>query len=70
MARTPIADAAPLTFGYLCDGKLIAKSIKDKRLCKDVQGNASVSVAPLEVSANERLRNNAYGYAPPCAGLR
>lgn len=116
VARTPIADAAQLTFGYLCDdrfvirndgtkavdleygiekgtehtklqlnaresvelasksrnavelwmdGKLIAKAMKEKRSCKDVQGNASVSVAPLEVSSNERPRNNAYGYGPP-----
>ncbi len=115
VSRTPIADAAQLTFGYLCDdrflirndgtqsveleysiaksnehtkltlgaretvelssksreamelwkdGKLVAKADKQKRSCKDVQGNASVSVAPLEVSSNEQTRRspNGWGY--------
>lgn len=113
VARTPIADAAQLTFGYLCDdrfvvrndgtkavdveysvaksnqhtkltlnaresveldspskqamelwmdGKLIAKADKEKRSCTKVQGNASVSVAPLEVASTERDRRAAYGY--------
>jgi hypothetical protein len=34
------------------DGKLVAKAEKEKRGCKDVQGNASVAVAPLEVSGD------------------
>lgn len=33
-------------------GKLVAKAIKEKRACKDVQGNASVLVAPLEVASS------------------
>lgn len=36
------------------DGKLVARAIKEKRACKDVQGNASVAIAPLEVETNER----------------
>ncbi|MBL0173574.1 MAG: hypothetical protein IPP90_23370 [Gemmatimonadaceae bacterium] len=36
------------------DGKLVAKAIKEKRACKDVLGNASVAIAPLEVETNER----------------
>jgi hypothetical protein len=114
VARTPIADAAQLTFGYLCDdrfvvrndgtkpidleygvekgtehtkltlnaresvelasrskapvelwmdGKLIAKAPKEKRSCKQVQGNASVTVSPLEVATNTRERP-AYAYGP------
>jgi hypothetical protein len=34
------------------DGKLVAKAEKEKRGCKEVQGNASVAVAPLEVSGD------------------
>lgn len=34
------------------DGKLVAKAEKEKRQCKDVQGNASVAVAPLEVTGD------------------
>ena len=34
------------------DGKLIARAMKEKRACKDVQGNASVAIAPLEVQTN------------------
>lgn len=116
VARTPIADAAQITFGYLCDdrfvirndgtkpidleyglekgtehtklalgaresieleskgkapielwmdGKLIAKALKDKRSCKDVQGNAAVTVNPLEVSTNKPQRAPYYGYGVP-----
>ncbi len=113
IARTPIADGAQLTFGYLCDdrfvirndgtnpvdleyavaksntltkltinaretvelaspskeamelwldGKLVAKALKEKRACKDVQGNANVAIAPLEVTSNERDRRvSAFG---------
>ena len=115
VARTPIADAAQITFGYLCDdrfvirndgtkpidleyglekgtehtklslgaresvelqspskatmelwmdGKLIAKAVKEKRSCKDVQGNAAVTVNPLEVSSNKPQRQP-YGYGVP-----
>ena len=115
VARTPIADAAQITFGYLCDdrflirndgtkaidleygvekgtehtrltlnaresvelaskskasvelwmdGKLIAKAIKEKRSCKDVQGNGSVTVTPLEVASTRPVRAG-YGYGPP-----
>lgn len=104
VSRTQIADAAQITFGYLCDdrfvvrndgtkpinleyavehgtehsklalnareavelaskskapmelwmdGKLIANALKERRSCKDVQGNASVSVAPLEVAGSQ-----------------
>jgi hypothetical protein len=105
VSRTPIADAAQLTFGYLCDdrflirndgtqsveleytklalnaretvelesksraamelwkdGKLVAKADKQKRSCKDVLGNASVSVAPLEVSSNTQASRNPYNW--------
>ncbi len=113
VARTPIADAAQLTYGYLCDdrfvirndgtkpveleygvekgtehtklvlnaresvelasksknaielwmdGKLVAKAVKERRSCKDVQGNGSVSVTPLEVNENDRSRNGSYAY--------
>lgn len=49
------------------DGKLIAKAEKEGRKCRDVQGNASVAVAPLDVQSNERddRRNNSnarFGY--------
>jgi hypothetical protein len=49
------------------DGKLIAKAIKDKRSCKEVQGNASVMVAPLEVVTNTPPARTAYpyGYGAP-----
>ena len=36
------------------DGKMVAKAMKEKRACKDVLGNASVAIAPLEVQTNER----------------
>lgn len=112
VSRTPVADAAQLTFGYRCDdrfvvrndganavnleyalekgtdhtrltlgarelveldsksrspmelwmdGKLIAKALKEKRSCKDVQGTASILVAPLEVQTNEREQRANYG---------
>ena len=41
-------------------GKLVAKAEKEKRACKDVQGNASVLVAPLEVAANVKEDRNGY----------
>ena len=44
-------------------GKLVAKAVKEKRACKDVQGNASVLVAPLEVAANVKDDRNANAYA-------
>ncbi len=40
------------------DGKLVAKAGKDKRSCKDVQGNASIAVAPLVVDETDDTRNN------------
>ncbi len=118
VSRTPIADAAQVTFGYVCDdrfvirndgtkpidleyglekgtehtritlnaresvelnsptkasmelwmdGKLIAKAIKDKRSCKDVVGNSSVTVVPPDVQTRETTHvTNVYaGYGPP-----
>lgn len=115
VARTPIADAAQITFGYLCDdrfvirndgtkpidldygvekgtehtrlalnareaveleskskgamelwmdGKLIAKALKEKRSCKDVRGNASVTVSPLDVASDKPSRPS-YAYGMP-----
>ena len=46
------------------DNKLIAKAIKENRACKDVQGNASVVIAPLEVATNERDDRSAYRGTP------
>lgn len=46
------------------DGKLIAKAKRERRSCKDVQGNGAVTVTPLEVATTERGRYN-YGYAYP-----
>ena len=45
-------------------GKLVAKAEKEKRACKDVQGNALVLVAPLEVAAiaKDSRNANARGY--------
>ena len=40
------------------DGKLIAKAEKEGRKCRDVQGNASVAVAPLEVASNDDRNDN------------
>lgn len=118
VARTPIADAAQITFGYLCDdrfvirndgtkpidleyglekgtehtrltlgaresvelaspskapmelwmdGKLIAKALKERRSCRDVQGgNSAVTVVPPNVQSNEpRHVTNVYTYGPP-----
>lgn len=36
------------------EGKLVARAAREKRSCKDVQGNASVAVAPLEVTPSEK----------------
>lgn len=117
VSRTPIADAAQITFGYLCDdrfvirndgtkpidleygiekgtehtrltlnaresvelespsraavelwmdGKLIARALKEKLSCKEVQGNSSVTVTPLEVPTTQR-RSAAYPYSYPYA---
>ena len=49
------------------DGKLIAKAEKERRSCRDVAGNASVVVAPLEVATtnrDDRARNNRMGAYP------
>ncbi|MBC7842248.1 MAG: hypothetical protein H7099_08040 [Gemmatimonadaceae bacterium] len=43
------------------DGKLVAKAEKEGRKCRDVQGNASVAVAPLEVASTERSDDNRRG---------
>ena len=44
------------------DGKLVARAEKEGRKCRDVQGNASVAIAPLEVASTEprddRRNNN------------
>ncbi len=115
VSRTPIAEGAQLTFGYLCDdrfvirnggtnpvdleyavakgnahtkltinaretvelastskeamelwldGRLVAKADKEKRSCRDVQGNASVAITPLDVQTNERARRG-YAYGSP-----
>jgi hypothetical protein len=118
VARTPIADAAQVTFGYVCDdrfmirndgtqpidleyglekgtehtkitlnaresvelnspskaamelwmdGKLIAKAIKEKRSCKDVVGNSSVTVNAPEVQTRQPTHvTNVYtSWGPP-----
>ena len=46
------------------EGKLVAKAEKEKRACKDVQGNASVAVAPLEVSADADKGRRTYANYP------
>ncbi|MEP6834266.1 MAG: hypothetical protein ABJB74_12785 [Gemmatimonas sp.] len=46
------------------DGKMVAKAPKEKRSCKDVQGNGSVSIAPLEVTERNQSRAT-YGYGAP-----
>lgn len=46
-------------------GKLVAKAVKEKRACKDVQGNASVLVAPLEVAATAKEDRNGYARGYP-----
>lgn len=118
VARTPIADAAQVTFGYVCDdrfvirndgtkpidleyglensgqharitlnaresvelnsptrasmelwmdGKLIAKAIKDRRSCRDVVGNSSVTVVPPDVQTAQPTHvTNVYtSWGPP-----
>ena len=44
------------------DSKLIATALKEKRACKDVQGNASVAIAPLEVTTTSEQRDNRQMY--------
>lgn len=46
------------------DGKLVATAEKEKRSCKDIQGNASVAVAPLEVTQNEKDKSPRYANYP------
>jgi hypothetical protein len=49
------------------DGKLIAKAEKERRSCRDVQGSATVGVAPLDVPTNDRAQrqnNVGFGYSP------
>jgi hypothetical protein len=36
------------------DGKLVAKAEKEGQKCKDIQGNAMVAIAPLNVPTNDR----------------
>ena len=43
------------------DGKLVAKAEKEGRKCRDVQGNASVAVAPLEVTSTADRDDNRRG---------
>lgn len=45
-------------------GKLVATAEKEKRSCKDIQGNASVAVAPLEVTQSEKDRTPRYANYP------
>ncbi len=40
------------------DGKLVAKAEKEGRKCRDLPGNASVAIAPLDVPLTERERSN------------
>ena len=40
------------------DGKLIAKAEKEGRKCREVQGKASVVVAPLDLPPSDRSSNN------------
>ncbi len=44
--------------------KLVAKAEKEKRNCKDVQGNASVAVAPLDVQQDEKDGRSRYANYP------
>ena len=44
--------------------KLVAKAEKEKRNCKDVQGNASVAVAPLDVQQDDRGGRTRYANYP------
>ncbi|MBW7932303.1 MAG: hypothetical protein H3C62_01565 [Gemmatimonadaceae bacterium] len=118
VSRTPIADAAQVTFGYVCDdrfvirndgtkpidleyglekgnehtritlnareevelnspskasmelwmdGKLIARAMKEKRSCKEVMGNSSVTVNEPDVQTRQPTHvTNVYtGWGPP-----
>lgn len=50
------------------DGKMVAKAKRENRSCKDVQGNGSVNVTPLEVSSTDDSRGRYpydYRYASP-----
>lgn len=46
------------------DGKLVATAEKEKRSCKDIQGNASVAVAPLDVVQNDKDKTPRYANYP------
>lgn len=46
------------------DGKLVAKAEKERRPCKDVQGNASVAVAPLDVTTDDDRGRRTYTNYP------
>ncbi|MBY0488680.1 MAG: hypothetical protein K2R93_02450 [Gemmatimonadaceae bacterium] len=46
------------------DGKLVATAEKEKRSCKDIQGNASVVVAPLDVVQNDKDKTPRYANYP------
>lgn len=46
------------------DGKLVATAEKEKRSCKDIQGNASVAVAPLEVAQTDKDKTPRYANYP------
>lgn len=46
------------------DGKLVAKAEKEKRGCKEVQGNASVAVAPLDVTTDDDRGRRTYTNYP------
>lgn len=48
------------------DGKLVAKAPKEKRSCKDVQGNGAVTITPFEVaerSPARSARDYGFGYS-------
>jgi hypothetical protein len=46
------------------NGTLVAKAPKDKRACTEVQGNASVAVAPLDVTTSDGDRRARYANYP------
>jgi hypothetical protein len=52
------------------DGKLIAKAEKERRSCRDIQGSATVAIAPLDVPTTERNQPQrsafagGFGYSP------
>lgn len=46
------------------DGKLVATAEKEKRACKDIQGNASVAVAPLDVVQNDKDKSPRFANYP------